>query len=156
MTRVSLIQFPHDFAQQTSCHFNLGAPRSGTSWLARLLNALGAKLPEQLVEPAHTNVFGFWEPTKLMEIDDEILSAIDRTWYDPRPIPRAWFRSKAAYAFQKRIASVIASDYGDAPLILIKEPRICRLAPLYLNVLDVLASRAARDSSAPPSRPRCS
>src|SRR6266481_2354059 len=112
----------------------LGAPRSGTSCLAHLLNALGAKLPEQLVEPAHTNVFGFWEPTKLMEIDEEILSAIDRTWYDPRPIPRAWFRSKAAYAFQKRIASVIASDYGDAPLILIKEPRICRLAPLYLNV----------------------
>ena len=124
--------------------------------LTHRLNALGAKLPEQLVEPAHTNVFGFWEPTKLMEIDDEILSAIDRTWYDRQPIPRAWFRPKAAYAFQKRIASVIASDYGDAPLILIKEPRICRLAPLYLNALDVLAIEALVILPAPPSRPRCS
>jgi hypothetical protein len=112
--------------------------RSGTSCLAHLLNRLGAQLPEQLVEPAHTNLFGFWEATRLMELNEEILRALDRSWYDPRPISRAWFRSKSAYAFQKRIGSVIASDYGDASLILLKDPRICRLAPLYLDALDVL------------------
>jgi hypothetical protein len=50
----------------------LGVHRSGTSCLARLLNLLGAKLPEQLWKPTHTNVFGFWEPTKLIEIDEEL------------------------------------------------------------------------------------
>jgi hypothetical protein len=116
----------------------LGVHRSGTSSLAHLLNLLGAKLPEQLVGPGYGNPLGHWEPRKLMEIDDEILNAIDRSWHDPRPIPPSWFRSKEAYAFHERIRAAIVSDYDDAPLILVKEPRICRLAPLYLDVLDAL------------------
>jgi hypothetical protein len=75
---------------------------------------------------------------RLLEINEEILCTLGRSWHDPRPIPSNWFRSKAAYTFQERISAEIASCYGDAPLILIKEPRICRLAPLYLDALDVL------------------
>jgi predicted O-methyltransferase YrrM len=116
----------------------LGVHRSGTSSLAHLLNMLGAKLPEKVMAPAHSNPLGHWEPVRLMEINEEILSAIGRSWHDPRPIPPNWFRSKEAYAFHERLAAAIASGYGIAPLILIKEPRICRLAPLYLDVLDVL------------------
>lgn len=73
-----------------------------------------------------------------MEINEEIIASLGRTWYDPRPIPPNWFRSKAAYGFHERIRAEIIDQYGAAPLILIKEPRICRLAPLYLDVLDVL------------------
>jgi hypothetical protein len=116
----------------------LGVHRSGTSCLAQLLNALGAKLPAQLAGPSHGNPFGHWEPARLLEINEEILAAIGRTWDDPRPIPAGWFRSPAAYAFHERLRALITSEYGNAPLILIKEPRICRLAPLYLDVLDVL------------------
>ena len=116
----------------------LGVHRSGTSCLAQLLNALGAKLPAQLVGPSHGNPFGHWEPARLLEINEEILAAIGHTWDDPRPIPAGWFRSTAAYAFHERLRALITSEYGDAPLILIKEPRICRLAPLYLDVLDAL------------------
>ena len=36
----------------------LGVHRSGTSCLVHLLNVLGAKLPEQLVGPSHSNPFG--------------------------------------------------------------------------------------------------
>jgi hypothetical protein len=116
----------------------LGVHRSGTSSLAHLLNVLGAKLPEKVMGPAHSNPLGHWEPMRLMEINEEILSTIGRSWHDPRPISPNWFRSKEAYAFHERLAAAIASGYGNAPLILIKEPRICRLAPLYLDVLDVL------------------
>ena len=116
----------------------LGVHRSGTSCLAQLLNVLGAVLPAEVLAPAPSNPFGHWEPVRLLEINEEILSAIGRTWYDSRPIPNGWFRSKAAYGFRERLRSLIASEYGDADLILIKEPRICRLVPLYLDALAAL------------------
>ena len=50
-----------------------------------------------------------------------------------------WFRSKTAYCFHERLRGVILIEYGDAPLVAIKEPRICRLAPLYFDVLDTLS-----------------
>jgi hypothetical protein len=102
--------------------------RTGTSALSRLLNVLGAELPEQLVGPERDNPLGHWEPLRLVKLDDEMLAAIGRHWDDPQPIPRRWFRSQAAYLFQQRLADAIASAYGDAALILIKNPRICRLA----------------------------
>jgi hypothetical protein len=86
----------------------------------------------------HGNPLGHWEPARLLEINEEILSTLGRTWHDPRPISPSWFRSKAAYKFQQRIVDEIALSYGNAPLIVIKEPRICRLAPLYLDALDIL------------------
>jgi predicted O-methyltransferase YrrM len=116
----------------------LGVHRSGTSSLAHLLNVLGAKLPEELLGPGHGNPLGHWEPRRLIQINKAILAAIGRNWKDPGPIPRNWFRSKEAYTFHERIAAEITSAYGDSPLILIKEPRICRIAPLYLDVLDGL------------------
>lgn len=116
----------------------LGVHRSGTSCLAQLLNVLGAKLPAEVVAPSPSNPFGHWEPVRLLELNEEILGAIGRTWYDSRPIPISWFRSTAAYDFRERLCALIASEYGDAPLILIKEPRICRLAPLYLDAFDTL------------------
>jgi ubiquinone/menaquinone biosynthesis C-methylase UbiE/glycosyltransferase involved in cell wall biosynthesis len=116
----------------------LGVGRSGTSCLAHLLNVLGAKLPKEVLGPNQGNPSGYWEPLRLLEINEEILASIGRSWHDPRPIAPGWFRSKEAYAFHKRLCAEIVSSYGNAPLILIKEPRVCRLLPLYLDVLDTL------------------
>jgi predicted O-methyltransferase YrrM len=119
----------------------LGMHRSGTSALARVLNLLGLELPEGLMGPGYGNALGHWEPERLMRLDDEIFVAMGRAWDDPRQIPSSWFRSRMAYTFHERLREVIVSEYGDAPLIVIKEPRICRLAPLYLDVLDTLGIR---------------
>jgi len=54
----------------------LGVHRSGTSSLAHLLNVLGAKLPEKVMGPAHSNPLGQWGPMRLMEINEEILAAM--------------------------------------------------------------------------------
>jgi hypothetical protein len=119
----------------------LGMHRSGTSALARVLNLLGAELPNVLLGPGYGNTLGHWESERLMRLDDEIFVAIGRTWDDPRQIPSAWFRSRTAYTFHERLRQAIVSEYGDAPLIVIKEPRMCRLAPLYLDVLDALGMK---------------
>jgi hypothetical protein len=116
----------------------LGMHRSGTSLLTYLLHTLGATLPEDVVGPACGNPLGHWEPRNLVMINDEALRAIDRSWDDPRPIDSAWFRSRDAYRFIERIAGQIERDYGCAPFIVLKDPRICRILPLYLTALDIL------------------
>jgi hypothetical protein len=116
----------------------LGMHRSGTSLLTYLLHTLGATLPSEVIGPAYGNPLGHWEPRNLVKINDEALQTIDRTWDDPRPIDSAWFRSRDAYCFIERIATQIGRDYGCAPFVLIKDPRICRILPLYLTALDIL------------------
>jgi hypothetical protein len=116
----------------------LGMHRSGTSLLAYLLHVLGAALPLDLIGPGRGNPRGHWEPGSLVAINDRVLQLLGRSWNDPRPIDPNWFGSCEARTFIDRIAASIDSEYGDAPLILIKDPRVCRLAPLYLQSLAAL------------------
>jgi hypothetical protein len=116
----------------------LGMSRSGTSLLTQVLHALGATLPSDLMGPAHGNPFGHFEPSGLVALNDRILEALDRPWNDPRPIAPRWFRSRPAYAFLRRISAQIGDSYGDASLLVLKDPRLCRLLPLYLDALDLL------------------
>jgi hypothetical protein len=116
----------------------LGMSRSGTSLLANVLHTLGAALPHDLMGAGHGNPRGHFEPRGLVALNDGILESLDRRWDDPRPIPAGWFRSRPAYQFLERITDQIRLSYGDAPLLVIKDPRLCRLLPLYLDALDVL------------------
>jgi len=81
---------------------------------------------------------GHLEPKALVALNDRILGSLGRRWDDPRPIPTRWFRSRPAYLFLKRITAQIRQSYSDAPLLVLKDPRLCRLLPLYLDALDVL------------------
>jgi len=116
----------------------VGMSRSGTSLLTQVLHALGATLPSDVMGPAHGNPFGHFEPSGLVALNDCILEALDRPWNDPRPIPPRWFRSRPAYPFLRRISAQVGRSYGDASLLVLKDPRLCRLLPLYLDVFDLL------------------
>lgn len=116
-----------------------GMHRSGTSLTAHLLSRLGAQLPQDQVPPAPSNPLGHWEPRRLVELNGHVLAAFGRDPGDPRPMPAGWTESAAAASFAKRIAQRIARDYDGASLLLIKDPRVCRLLPLYATALDRLA-----------------
>jgi hypothetical protein len=116
----------------------LGMSRSGTSLLSHVLHVLGATLPNDLMGAGYGNPLGHFEPKALVKLNDRILESLDRRWDDPRPIPARWFRSRQAYRFMRRITGQIRQSYGDAPISVIKDPRLCRLLPLYLDALDVL------------------
>ena len=119
----------------------MGMSRSGTSLCARLLNLLGAALPAELIGPRDSNPLGHWEPARLVALNDRILAKLGRTWDDPRPLPDGWAETRLAREAVQAIAGRIERDYADAPLPLIKDPRLCRLAPLYLAALETLDIR---------------
>jgi hypothetical protein len=119
----------------------MGVGRSGTSALTRVLNLLGAALPPTLNEPGFGNERGFWEPTRIVDLSDEILARHGSDWFDTGPFPHVWFDSEEAHAFCERTVTIIETEYNSAPLIAIKDPRICRLAPLYWAALERLDYR---------------
>lgn len=115
-----------------------GVGRSGTSALTRVLNLLGATLPDQVIPPGWGNERGFWEPRAIVELNDEILRGFGSDWSDIRPLPAGWHQRAVANGYIDRIITVLERSYHGNPLIVIKDPRICRLAPLYFAALDRL------------------
>jgi hypothetical protein len=110
--------------------------RSGTSAIARVINLLGADLPRELVPPAkHDNERGFWEPLRIVEAQDEFLKSIGSSVVDVSTIPQASLHSVRARAFERLLVELLEQEYGESLLFVVKDPRICRLVPLWLNAL---------------------
>jgi len=115
----------------------LGMHRSGTSALTRVISLCGAGLPQTIMAPApDNNETGFWESRVLADFHDEVLAAMGSTWSDVRSLPKPWFESDAASIWRERLAALIDDEFATMPLFVVKDPRLCRLLPLWLPVLE--------------------
>ncbi|WP_373355257.1 hypothetical protein [Pseudoroseicyclus sp. CXY001] len=114
----------------------LGMHRSGTSMMTRLLADCGAELPQTLVGASPTNPAGHWESRRIVDLNARILETLGRHWHDWRALPEGWRARPEMAGFAEEAAALIAAEYGEAPLIVLKDPRICRLAPFWFDVLE--------------------
>jgi hypothetical protein len=114
----------------------LGMHRSGTSAVTRALNLLGAALPSDLIpSDAKENPAGFWESAAIIKAHDNFLASIGSSWSDPLPLPPETMRSEAATECRQALEQILIRDFATAPLFAIKDPRMCRLVPLWLEIL---------------------
>lgn len=113
----------------------IGPSRSGSSALAGVLVRLGATAPVGRRCRRARNQRGHYESSRLMRLNDLVLAEHGLTYWDPRPVPPGWLRDAGGRASRGRIAEAIEGEFGDAALPVIKDPRLCRLAPLYLDAL---------------------
>jgi glycosyltransferase involved in cell wall biosynthesis len=121
----------------------LGMHRSGTSALTRVLSLLGAALPKRVMPPAaNNNEAGFWEPEQLVHLHDAMLAEAGSRWDDWRAFDPAALGAERLAHYKAEIARLIAEEYGDTPLIVIKDPRICRFTPLYADILAAMEINA--------------
>jgi hypothetical protein len=111
----------------------LGA-RSGTSALAGTLGILGCALPKTLMAANWANTKGYFEPEDIAALHDQILASIGSSWSDWREFPRGWFGSEDAERRRDELASLFLRNYGTAALAVLKEPRMCRMLPLWDQV----------------------
>src|SRR5207253_7992627 len=140
--------------------------RSGTSALTRVLNLLGLDLPLCLMPATSENRQGFWESMEVMQLNDQALASCNSWWGDWRSIPPEWFTSDECRRCGERLVDLLRRDFANSTMFVIKDPRICRLAPLWLQTLaqldieplvviavrhpaEVAASLAARDGFDP-------
>ena len=112
----------------------LGMHRSGTSAMARVLNLCGAHLPEKVKPPKiGVNPKGFWEPEAVLDLNVRLMRQLGGDWCHVEfPLPAA---GEIVDEFESDARALLAAEYGDAATILIKDPRICVLAPLWHRVL---------------------
>jgi hypothetical protein len=113
----------------------LGMHRSGTSALGGVLNALGAGAPKTLMAPHRENPRGFFESIALAEAHDALLASAGSCWHDWRPFDPQWIGSDIAEQHRRKIKALLIEEFGAAPLIFVKDPRICRFVPFALSVL---------------------
>lgn len=120
----------------------LGMHRSGTSAVTRVLNLLGAELGPNLLKPQADNEKGFWEHYDAYQVHERLLTALERTWHDALQMPADWLNHPASQTAKNEIVELIRRDFLDAQLWAIKDPRMCRLAPLWVSALEELGIKS--------------
>lgn len=117
------------------CLAILGMHRSGTSALTRVLSILGAKLPATL-NVAHGGSDTNWESSVLIGYDDALLAELDSTWQDWSALNWTRIPMRRRSEIKAEIAELVDAEFGQAAAFLVKEPRICRFAPLFFDALE--------------------
>jgi hypothetical protein len=127
----------------------LGMHRSGTSALTRILSLAGARLPRTLFEAVKgDNDRGYWESRRLIERHEALFERLGTTMLAGEPVDPAWFRSRDAALEEAAIARIVHEEWSGgfgrtSRCWVIKEPRICRLMPLWRGVLARTGRRIA-------------
>ena len=112
--------------------------RSGTSALAGVINHLGVYFGYDLMPPAEDNRRGFWEHLGIERVHQQLLADLGSSWHDSSPLPLGWEMSAPAVFAWDRIRYILERDFGDVPLWGVKDPRMCRLLPLWMRLLSDL------------------
>src|SRR5690348_14468267 len=115
----------------------LGMHRSGTSLLSNVLHYLGVDMADATDAVSKSNPSGFWERPELVALHEEILDAIGRPVASPLncvPFPAGWWRDKAVLPFRARLRDYVEQHRAAAlGWWGFKDPRTCRLLPLWLE-----------------------
>jgi hypothetical protein len=89
-----------------------------------------------MLNPANPdNQAGFWEPLDIVEIHEEILASAGSSWDDPRAFPSSWYETSEAQAYEDQVVSFLQREFSCHNLCAVKDPRICRLIPLWVLCL---------------------
>jgi hypothetical protein len=114
----------------------LGMHRSGTSALTRALNLLGTALPADLMPPHEDNRPGYWESRQIARFNNRLLESAGHRWDSDASLNVEWLCDEAALAGDYEEArALLAGEFGEAPLFVFKDPRLCRLFPFWEKVL---------------------
>ena len=126
-----------DPAKRTQeCLLVLGMHRSGTSVVTRVASLMGANLPVHIMEAGLGNETGHWESQVLVDYHDALLSELGSRWDDWQPLEFERLAASRLEEIRSELWRVIAGEYGVKSPFVIKDPRICRFAHMFISLLD--------------------
>jgi len=85
---------------------------------------------------AASNESGHWESVAIMNLNDEILRSAGSSWHDWLLFNPGWYSSPKAAEYKEKARAVLESEFGRSSLFVIKDPRISRFAPFWIDVLE--------------------
>lgn len=116
----------------------LGMHRSGTSALTGLLGLHGIELGSELSGAAADNQAGFWENSRVVALHERLFAVLDTSWDDPRELRADWLEVARAQGFLDELVALLREEFGASRLWAVKDPRLCRLLPLWRLALERL------------------
>jgi hypothetical protein len=117
----------------------IGMHRSGTSAVANAVARLGLALPDEtdLITPGPYNERGYWESRRFVTYNDRVLRKLGGTWSSPPKPPLGWEFSREADVVELKSG---ARDFSlrefTEPHMVLKDPRLCLVLPLWREVFD--------------------
>jgi hypothetical protein len=112
----------------------LGAHRSGTSVTTSLLARLGFALPSTLMPADSWNAEGYFESSRLHGFHDRLLRAAGTSWDAYTRVNPEWLASEDARTMREECRELLRSEFGAARRFVVKDPRICRFVPFWLQL----------------------
>jgi len=108
--------------------------RSGTSAITRVLSLLGAGLPRDIIEGRRDNERGFWEGRPVVDLDESALVANDTWWGGWQEVEAG--RLLESESLVKDARQLIREEFEDGNLLVLKDPRVSRLLPLWKRAFE--------------------
>jgi len=118
----------------------LGMHRSGTSALAGLLQRLGVDLGRNLMKPGDDNPKGFFEHYEIVGCHISLLDALGSYYDDILPLPTGWERRQEVAHHRDHLRRLILQEFAARPLWGFKDPRVCRLLPMWFPLFEQLGA----------------
>lgn len=112
--------------------------RSGTSAFTGLLSLLGLDLGPSLLAASSANEAGYWEHGPVVTVHERLLLALGSRWDDVCRLPERWWESDAVTPFRAELREILTRDFAGTALWAVKDPRTCRLLPLWIPLLEEL------------------
>jgi glycosyltransferase involved in cell wall biosynthesis len=81
------------------------------------------------------NELGHWESQAIVDFDEALLNEMGSHHLDWRPLSLTRISPHRQQEIKAEIRALVDSDYGDAQIFVIKDPRICRFAALFISAL---------------------
>ena len=120
----------------------LGMHRSGTSALAGLLSMLGVEFGRNLMKPGDDNPKGFYEHNEIVGCHVSMLEALESYYDDILPLPAGWEKRRETIMHREHLRRLIFNEFAGKPLWGFKDPRVCRLLPMWFPLFDELGTAA--------------
>lgn len=89
--------------------------------------------------PTIDNPRGYFESDPLRIAHDALLNSSGSHWDDWQQFDLQWFASEAGQQHRQDIKAILVNEFGNEPLIFVKDPRICRFMPFTLSALAELS-----------------
>jgi hypothetical protein len=122
------------------CLLVLGMHGSGVTAFGRVLNLLGCDLPPSVV-PATDAIEGVTEGATgetdaIRQLNDRILASAGTRWDDWVEFHPGWLQSPRAAEFHDEALALLRQEFKASRLFVLNDPRMCRLVPFWLGVLE--------------------
>jgi hypothetical protein len=135
-------------ASRKVCLMVLAMHRSGATAFGRVLNLLGCDVPTSVVpapDAATDAPGGFAEGATegamgdsdaIRQLNDRILASAGTRWDDWAEFHPGWLKSPRAAEFRDEALALLRQEFKASRLFVLNDPRMCRLVPFWLGVLE--------------------